>query len=148
MEAFLAFTFGKFAAYLLFFLIVGRAMAHGSAARALLAAFHRFWLGLAATALDLAAILLLAWILGTSVERGIANQIFVTGLVWGFRALAWHLSLVWAHPSLRDRIGARTVIVLLGLALNLGIDLLLWGGWIRVGGGPFAPSLGSWDVRL
>ena len=69
-----------------------------------------------------------------------AAQILITSLVWSLRSVSWWLAAGRSFSSLRGRGLTRGSIVALGLLLNLGIDLILWGN--------YAPTLGSYEGRI
>lgn len=136
-----AFIAAKFVLYCGFFYLSGIALQIGVPLDALRAAFHRTWLGAAATMVCLVAYMILR-MSGASFE---ANHLAGTGLMWVLRLAIWVWVTTRVYRVTRWRKGKLAIVVAAGLALNLGIDLALLQLEKRE---PFMPFLGTWQLRL
>jgi len=124
-----------------FFYLHGLVLRMGVPFDALRAAFHRLWLGVAATLVCLVAHMILRM-------SGAAPETALTvgaALLWLLRAAVW----TWVETSVyrvtRWRKGRLAVAVLAGLGLNLGMDAAL----AKLGESvPVLPALGEWVLRV
>jgi hypothetical protein len=131
----------QFILYAGFFYLLGLVLQMGVPLDALRAAFHRLWLGVAATLACLVVYMFFRmW--GTSTETSLSAG---TGLLWLFRAGVW----IWVETSVyrvtRWRKGKLAISVLAGLALNFGLDAAI----AKLGEStPILPALGAWVLHL
>lgn len=130
----------QFVVYGAFFYLHGLVLQMGVPLDALRAAFHRLWIGVAATLVCLVAYMILR-LSGASPEtlRAVGGA-----LIWLLRAGVW----TWVETSVyrvtRWRKGKLAVSVLAGLALNVGMDAAL----AKLGEStPLLPALGEWILR-
>jgi len=130
------FVAAKFALYLGFFFLLARILDVGTPVDALRAAAHRTWLGAAATLVTLMSYMVLR-LLGTAEE---SNLTVGAGLTWLLRAGLWIWVTTWVYRVTRWRKGKLAVLVLLGLALDFGVDF----GLARLPGDSRLPSFGGW----
>ncbi len=131
----------QFVLYGGFFYLSGLVLQMGVPLDALRAAFHRLWIGVAATLVCLVAYMILR-LSGASPGT---NQTAGEVLVWLLRAGVW----TWVETSVyrvtRWRKGKLAISVLAGLALNYGMDAAL----AKLGEStPILPALGEWILRL
>ena len=131
----------QFVLYGGFFYLHGLVLRMGVPFDALRAAFHRLWIGVAATLACLVVHMILR-MSGASTETGLTVGAV---LLWVFRAGVW----IWVETSVyrvtRWRKGKLAVSVLAGLALNYGMDAAI----AKIGEStPILPALGEWVLRL
>lgn len=132
---------GAFLVYSGFFYLVALALQMGVPLDAVRAGLHRTWLGAAAT---LATLVIHIFLRLADVSP---ETLRTTGLVaaWVLRAALWIWVTTWVYRVTRWRKGKLAVVVALGLALNLGVDL----GLARLGPDRMpVPAFGSWEFRL
>jgi hypothetical protein len=131
----------QFLLYAGFFYLHGLVFQMGVPLDALRAAFHRLWLGVAATLVILVAYMIFRMCRG-SVETAVSAGAV---LIWLVRAGVW----IWVETSVyrvtRWRKGKLALAVLAGLALNYGMDAAI----AKIGETtPLLPALGEWVLRL
>lgn len=136
------FLLAKLVLYLGFYFLLSKVLDIGVPLDALRAAFHRTWTGGAATL----ACLVVYMGMRMSGADAESNALVGTALIWLLRAAVWTGVTVRVYKVTRWRKGKLAVIVLLGLALNFGVDYAL----VRLqGGGPaLMPSFGDWNFRI
>jgi hypothetical protein len=136
-----AFIAAKFVLYCGFFYLSGIALQIGVPLDALRAAFHRTWLGAAATMVCLVAYMILR-MSGASFE---ANHLAGTGLMWVLRLAIWVWVTTRVYRVTRWRKGKLAAVTAAGLALEFAVDF----GLTRLQEShPFMPVLGEWEFRL
>lgn len=138
---------GKFTVYFLFFLAVGAALKLGPWKRALIAALHRLWLGLAAIVPIVGAYMALEAVMPRTASNPRPSEIAATGFVWLLRGISWWLAARWGYPALKNQPYKYPAIVALGFALNIVLDLGVF-GLPGEGRGRFAPTMGFWDLAF
>ena len=136
------FLLAKFVVYSGFFMGVARLVRVGTPQDALWAAFHRTWLGAAAT-LAVLVFYMVSKVAGMPPEQ---SRPLGSVAIWIFRATVWTMATIWVYRETRWRRKKLAVVVILGLVLNAGIDFAL----VRLegSGGSFMPSFGYWDFRI
>ena len=132
----------KFALYCGFFYATALVLQMGTPVDALRAGFHRTWLGAAATLVSL--IVYIFFRLAHASEE--STRIAGTVLIWLLRAGVWTAVLTSVYRVTRWRKGKLALAVLLGLALNVGVDVGL--ARLQGEGRAFMPSIGQWDFRI
>ena len=131
----------QFVLYGGFFYLHGIVLQMGVPFDALRAAFHRLWIGVAATLACLVAYMILR-MSGASTETSLSAGAV---LLWLSRAGVW----IWVETSVyrvtRWRKGKLAISVVAGLALNYGMDAAI----AKLGEStPILPALGEWVLRL
>jgi hypothetical protein len=131
----------QFVLYGGFFYLHGLVLRMGVPFDALRAAFHRLWLGVAATLICLVAHMILR-MSGGSTQTALSAG---TVLLWLCRAAVW----TWVETSVyrvtRWRKGKLAISVLTGLGLNYGMDAAI----AKLGEAtPILPALGEWVLRV
>ena len=108
---------------------------------ALRAAFHRTWMGAAAT-----MVCLVAYMITKMLHAGPdAIDAVVTFFTWALRVALWIWVLTAVYRVTRWRKGKLAVFAAALLALDFGMDI----GLARLQQAhPFMPALGEWTLRL
>lgn len=131
----------KFAAYAGVCWALSAALQVGVPLDALRAAFHRTWLGAAATMACLVAYMIVRMLHAAPV----AVDAVVTFFTWAFRAAIWVWVLTSVYRVTRWRKGKLAVFAAVVLALDFGMDA----GLARIQQAhPFMPAMGEWTLRL
>lgn len=130
------FVAAKFVLYLGFFFLLARVLDVGTPLDSLRAAAHRTWLGAAATLVTLMSYMVLR-LLGATEE---SNAFTGAVLTWLLRAALWLWVTTWIYRVTRWRKGKLALLVLLGLALDFGVDF----GLARLPENSRLPAFGGW----
>jgi hypothetical protein len=139
MPLIVAYLVAQFVLYLVFYFGMSKALVLGSGLDPVKAAFHRSWLGGGAT-LGVLVVYMSCRLAKVEPE---SSRMIGAASVWLLRLPVWILATIWVYRVTRWRKGKLAILVALGLALNLGGDLM-----IERLLGPGAPAFGQWVFRL
>ena len=128
---------GSFVVYAGLFYLLSLALQMGTPLDAVWAGLYRTGLGTAATLLTLVVHIFLRLATASPESLQLADQISV----WLLRIALWIWVTTWVYRVTRWRKGKLAVTVLVGLALNFGIDYGLQKA-------AFTPAFGTWAFRL
>lgn len=135
------FLVATFFLYLGFYFLVAWVLRMGTPMDAVWASLHRVGLGGTATLLLLVVFIFLR-LADVSLET---NMLVGTALLWGLRLGIWTWATIRVYRVTRWRKWKLAVVVVAGLALNLGIDAA---SSRFLSTGPLKPSFNSWEFRL
>src|SRR5579862_3898685 len=132
---------GKFVLYAGVFSLLGLILQIGVPIDALRAAFHRSWMGAAATMVCLVGYMITR-MLHASPERAAMVVVFLT---WALRVAIWTWVVTSVYRVTRWRKGKLALMMAVVLALDFGIDYGL--GRLQQSH-PFLPAMGDWTLEL